>query len=63
MASLPYQIAQTVNNVTRGTFATQIIGENEECLAVYVKYDEKFRNSVEQLQKLKLRTHKGNLFP
>ena len=25
----PYQIAQTVNSVTRGSFATQIIGEND----------------------------------
>ena len=36
----PYQIAQTVNSVTRGSLATQIIGENEEVFAVYVKYDE-----------------------
>ena len=55
----PYQIAQTVNNVTRGSLATQIIGENDEVFAVYVKYDEKFRNSMDQLKKLKLRTPAG----
>lgn len=55
----PAQIAQTVNQVTRGAFATQMIGENEEVLAVYVQYDEKFRNSIEQLRKLKLRTPAG----
>ncbi len=55
----PYQIAQTVNNVTRGSFATQIIGENEDVFAVYVKYDEKFRDSVDQLRRLKLRTPTG----
>ena len=38
----PYQIAQTVNSVTRGSLATQIIGENDEVFAVYVKYDKKF---------------------
>ncbi|HJF32981.1 MAG TPA: efflux RND transporter permease subunit [Sporosarcina psychrophila] len=55
----PYQIAQTVNSVTRGSLATQIIGKNEEVFAVYVKYDEQFRNSMNQLKKLKLRTSAG----
>ncbi|WP_203246050.1 efflux RND transporter permease subunit [Sporosarcina beigongshangi] len=54
-----YQIAQTVNSVTRGSFATQIIGENDAVFGVYVQYDEKYRNSVEQLRKLKLRTSMG----
>ncbi|MFF2752285.1 efflux RND transporter permease subunit [Psychrobacillus sp. NPDC058041] len=53
------QIAQTVNNVTRGVFATQIISEQEEVYGVYVKYDEAYRNSVEQLKQLKLRTPSG----
>ncbi|KAA0966689.1 efflux RND transporter permease subunit [Sporosarcina sp. ANT_H38] len=56
---VPYQIAQTVNNVTRGSLATQIIGKNEEVFAVYVKYDEKFHNSIDKLKKLKLRTPTG----
>ncbi len=55
----PYQIAQTVNSVTRGSLATQIIGKNDEVFAVYVKYDKKFRNSMDQLKKLKLRTPAG----
>ncbi|MBE1557060.1 efflux RND transporter permease subunit [Sporosarcina limicola] len=55
----PYQIAQTVNNVTLGSFATQIISKKNEVVAVYVKYDEKFRDSVDQLKKLKLRTPAG----
>ncbi|MEK5040878.1 efflux RND transporter permease subunit [Sporosarcina sp. FSL K6-3457] len=55
----PYQIAQTVNSVTRGSFATQIIGKNEEVFAVNVQYDKKFRNSIERLKKLKLRTQAG----
>ena len=56
---MPYQIAQTVNSVTRGSFATQIIGDNNEVYGVYVQYDEKFRNSIDQLRKLKLRTPTG----
>jgi len=55
----PAQIAQTVNSVTRGTFATQINAENDEVYGVYVKYDEKYRNSIEQLKHLKLRTPSG----
>ncbi|WP_342541894.1 efflux RND transporter permease subunit [Paenisporosarcina sp. FSL H8-0542] len=55
----PAQIAQTVNSVTRGDFATQIISENEDVYGVYVKYDEKYRSSIQQLKKLKLRTPSG----
>lgn len=55
----PAQIAQTVNNVTRGAFATQIITEADEVYGVYVKYDEKYRSSIDQLKKLKLRTPAG----
>lgn len=55
----PVQIAQMVNNVTRGVFATQIISEQEDVYGVYVKYDEAYRNSVEQLKQLKLRTPAG----
>ncbi|WP_124071149.1 efflux RND transporter permease subunit [Filibacter tadaridae] len=56
---VPYQIAQTVNNVTRGSFATQIISKDDNVYGVYVKYDKKFRNSTDQLKKLKLRTPAG----
>ena len=56
---LPYQIAQTVTDITRGAFATQIIGEEDEVFSVYVQYDEQYRNSTDQLQKLKLRTQDG----
>ncbi|WP_342512848.1 efflux RND transporter permease subunit [Sporosarcina sp. FSL K6-1522] len=55
----PYQIAQTVNNVTRGSFATQMISEQNEVFSVYVKYDEQFRNSIDQLRNLRLRTSLG----
>ncbi len=60
---VPYQIAQTVHDVTRGAFASQFIDEENNVLAVYVKYDEQFRNSVEQLKKLKIRTPAGVYVP
>ncbi|MER2089315.1 MAG: efflux RND transporter permease subunit [Sporosarcina sp.] len=56
----PYQIAQTVNNVTRGSLATQIIGKHDDVFGVNVKYDKKFRNSMDRLKNLKLRTPAGN---
>ncbi len=55
----PYQIAQTVTDITRGQFATQIIGEDDEVLGVTVQYEERFRDSMDQLKKLKLRTQEG----
>lgn len=55
----PYQIAQTVTDITRGALATQIIGENDDVYGVYVQYDEKDRDSIDQLKKIKLRTQEG----
>ncbi|MEK3935286.1 efflux RND transporter permease subunit [Sporosarcina sp. FSL W7-1349] len=55
----PYQIAQTVNHVTRGAFATQVIGKHEAVHSVNVLYEESFRNSIEKLKDLKLRTPAG----
>lgn len=52
----PYQIAQTVSDVTRGTFATQIVWKSGEVVGVNVGYDESFRNSVEKLKELELKT-------
>ncbi|MGE7977918.1 efflux RND transporter permease subunit [Psychrobacillus sp. NPDC093200] len=55
----PAQIAQMVNNVTRGVLASQIISEEDEVYGVYVKYNESDRESIEKLKKLKLRTPAG----
>lgn len=55
----PYQIAQTVNNITRGTIATQISSENGKVFGVNVRYDKRYRNNVEKLKKLRLRTVTG----
>lgn len=56
---VPYQIAETVNNVTRGVFATQIVTEDEEVVTVSVKYEEAFRNGIDQLKKINVRTPTG----
>ncbi|MFP3322263.1 efflux RND transporter permease subunit [Planococcus sp. SIMBA_160] len=55
----PVQIAQTVNNITRGVLATQVIDEQDEVLSVFVSYDEEQRDSVESLRELTLRTPSG----
>ncbi|MEZ7171217.1 efflux RND transporter permease subunit [Sporosarcina sp. OR05] len=55
----PYQIAQTVNTITRGAFATQFVDDKEDVVSVLVKYDEKFRDSIEALKNIKLRTQTG----
>ena len=55
----PAQIAQSVNNITRGVLATQVLTENDEVLSVYVAYEEGERNSLEKLRTLSLRTPSG----
>ncbi|RNF38508.1 efflux RND transporter permease subunit [Planococcus salinus] len=56
----PAQIAQTVNNITRGVLATQVLTETEDVLSVYVEFEEQYRNSVDKLRTLKLRTPSGS---
>jgi len=55
----PAQIAQTVNNITRGVLTSQIIDEDDQVLGVYVKYDELYRSNLEQLKQLQMRTPSG----
>lgn len=55
----PAQIAQTINNMTRGVLTSQIIDENDQVLGVYVKFDEKYRSNLEHLKQLQLRTPSG----
>ncbi len=53
----PYQVAQSVSDVTRGVFASQIVFEKTgEVVGVNVSYDESFRNSVAKLKELELKT-------
>lgn len=55
----PVQIAQTVNNLTRGVFTTQVLTEAGDVLSVFTELDPQFRNSVEKLRVLKLRAPSG----
>ncbi len=56
---VPYQVAQTITDVTRGTFATQIVDEKDQVLTVNVQYDKKFYKDTGALRKIKLRTPAG----
>lgn len=55
----PAQIAQTVNNLTRGVLTTQVLTEEDEVLSVFTEMDPQFRDSVEKLRMLKLRAPSG----
>ncbi|WP_033543662.1 efflux RND transporter permease subunit [Planococcus sp. CAU13] len=55
----PAQIAQTVNNITRGVQATQLINEQDDVLSVFVEISEDDRDSYEKLRELSLRTPSG----
>lgn len=56
----PYQIAQTVNTITRGAFASQFVDKHENVVSIIVKYDERYRNSIDKLKQIKLRTQLGD---
>lgn len=55
----PYQIAQTVNSITRGSTASQFIDKHGEVVSIVVKYDERYRDSISNLKKIKLKTPSG----
>lgn len=55
----PAQIAQTVNNLTRGVLTTQVLTENDEVVTVFTELDPAFRDNVEKLRTLQLRTPSG----
>lgn len=57
----PYEIADAINNITRGEVATQLIGEEDEIIEVNVQYEEKYREHIEDLEKIKLRTQSGDM--
>lgn len=56
---LPAQIAQVVNNMTRGVLTTQIMAEDGSVLAVYTGFGQTYREDVEDLKKLQLRSPAG----
>lgn len=56
---LPAQIAQTINTMTRGAFTTQIIAEDGEVLGVYTGFGKAYRENVDALKMMKIRTNAG----
>jgi hydrophobic/amphiphilic exporter-1 (mainly G- bacteria), HAE1 family len=56
----PAQVAMVVNNVTRGDMATQMSGEDEEILGVFVEYDRDVTQNIDNLKKLLIKKPDGN---
>ncbi|WP_046179735.1 efflux RND transporter permease subunit [Domibacillus tundrae] len=58
---VPAQVAQIVNNATRGVFATQVIQEeSSEVKTVYVRYDEEVTENLDALKQMLVKTPSGN---
>ncbi|MEG0260658.1 MAG: efflux RND transporter permease subunit, partial [Lysinibacillus sp.] len=56
---VPAQIAQTVNQMTKGLLTTQIIEEDGEVLSVYTGYGQAFNDKIESLKAMQLRSPAG----
>ena len=56
---MPAQIATTVNDITRGSFATQIVTDSSDVQSVIVQYDENVVKDIDELKKLMLRKNDG----
>ncbi|WP_280769350.1 efflux RND transporter permease subunit [Salipaludibacillus daqingensis] len=59
----PAQIAEVVDNNTRGVFATQIVTDENDVLEVNVRYDDEYIENVEALENLLLRNPEGEYVP
>lgn len=56
---VPAQIAQLVNQMTKGQLTTQIIAEDGAVLPVYTGFGHVFNNSIESLKSMQLRSQAG----
>ncbi|MCE7793536.1 efflux RND transporter permease subunit [Salipaludibacillus sp. CUR1] len=56
----PAQIAESVDNKTRGVFATQIVTDENDVFEVHVRYDEEFIGELEALEELLLQNPEGD---
>lgn len=56
----PAQIANLINDVTRGSFATQIVSEAGEVQSVYVQYDPDVVQNVDRLKQLAIKKADGS---
>jgi hydrophobic/amphiphilic exporter-1 (mainly G- bacteria), HAE1 family len=60
---VPAQVATTVNNITRGVQATQIVDEEGNVHGISVKYDDAFTKDVEALKAIELKAPSGEFVP
>ncbi|THE09978.1 efflux RND transporter permease subunit [Bacillus timonensis] len=60
---VPVQIASTVNDVTRGTRAIQLIDQENTIYPVNVGYNREFTNHIESLRDLPLKTQANTFVP
>lgn len=56
----PAQIAMVVNDVTRGSMATQMSGNEGEILGVFVEYDSAVTQNLDKLKQLLIKKPDGN---
>lgn len=56
---VPAQIAQTVNQMTKGQLTTQIMAEDGAVLPVYTGFGQVFNDSIESLKSMQLRSPAG----
>ena len=56
---VPAQIAQTVNQMTRGQLTTQMIAEDGAVLSVFTGFGKAFNESIEDLKDMQLRSPAG----
>lgn len=56
----PAQIAMVVNDVTRGSMATQMTGNDGEILGVFVEYDSAVTQNLDKLKQLLIKKPDGN---
>lgn len=55
----PAQIAMVVNDVTRGNMATQMTGEDDEILGIFVEYDRDVTQNLDKLKQLLIKKPDG----
>ncbi len=56
----PAQIANAVNDITRGVFATQIVTEEGQVQSVMVQYGEEDVNKIDQMKQLSIKKADGS---
>ncbi|WP_456271759.1 efflux RND transporter permease subunit [Bacillus sp. AK031] len=60
---MPAGIAQTVNDITRGVPAAQIVSESDEVYTIFVRYDREITENLDSLKKLEIQNAQGEFIP